>query len=199
MSSLSFRNCLFLPPLEVSSFQRLFVWSWPVASHLESCHQESHCAGEPLLQPVAPWNLKFTQEVKVFIFTYLFEKHQSVVASHMAPTGDLAHNPGMCPDWELNQRPFGSQPTLNLLSYTSQGEVKVFSASHALWSFHILFCEKWAQENSQWDPGRGGLGKKSRTTRGLSDGVWEDICSHRGAEFKPWVHYLRPQIIQLVI
>ena len=19
------------------------------------------------------------------------------------PTGDLAHNPGMCPDWELNQ------------------------------------------------------------------------------------------------
>ena len=25
-----------------------------------------------------------------------------------APTGDLAHNPGMCPDWELNQRPFGS-------------------------------------------------------------------------------------------
>ena len=26
-----------------------------------------------------------------------------------APTGDLALNPGMCPDWELNQRPFGSQ------------------------------------------------------------------------------------------
>ena len=25
------------------------------------------------------------------------------------PTGDLAHNPGMCPDWELNQRPFGLQ------------------------------------------------------------------------------------------
>ena len=27
----------------------------------------------------------------------------------MPPTGDLAHNPGMCPDWESNQRPFGSQ------------------------------------------------------------------------------------------
>ena len=26
-----------------------------------------------------------------------------------APTGDLAHNPGMYPDWELNKRPFGSQ------------------------------------------------------------------------------------------
>ena len=28
------------------------------------------------------------------------EKHQCVVASHAPPTGDLAHNPGMCPDWE---------------------------------------------------------------------------------------------------
>ena len=25
------------------------------------------------------------------------------------PTGDLAHNPGMCPGWESNWRPFGSQ------------------------------------------------------------------------------------------
>ena len=25
------------------------------------------------------------------------------------PTGDLAGNPGMCPDWELNWRPFGLQ------------------------------------------------------------------------------------------
>ena len=37
------------------------------------------------------------------------EKHQCVVASHVPPTGDLAHNPGMCPDWELNWRPFGPQ------------------------------------------------------------------------------------------
>ena len=33
----------------------------------------------------------------------------SVVASRMPPARDLAHNPGMCPDWESNQRPFGSQ------------------------------------------------------------------------------------------
>ena len=26
------------------------------------------------------------------------EKHQCVVASHTPPTGDLACNPGMCPD-----------------------------------------------------------------------------------------------------
>ena len=49
------------------------------------------------------------------------EKHQGVVASHVAPTGDLACNPGMCPDWESNRRPFGLQPTLIPQSYTSQG------------------------------------------------------------------------------
>ena len=37
------------------------------------------------------------------------EKHQCVVASHVPPTGDLVHNPGMCPNWELNRWPFGSQ------------------------------------------------------------------------------------------
>ena len=37
------------------------------------------------------------------------EKHQCVVASRAPPTGDLACNPGMCPNWELNWRPFGLQ------------------------------------------------------------------------------------------
>ena len=37
------------------------------------------------------------------------EKHPCVVASHAPSTGDLAHNPGMGPDWKLNQRHFGSQ------------------------------------------------------------------------------------------
>ena len=55
------------------------------------------------------------------------EKHHCVVASHVAPTGDLAHNPGMCPDWESNRQPFGSQPVLNPLSYTtSQGSLLKF-------------------------------------------------------------------------
>ena len=31
------------------------------------------------------------------------EEHQCVVASCVFPTGDLALNPGMCPDWESNQ------------------------------------------------------------------------------------------------
>ena len=37
------------------------------------------------------------------------EKHPCVVASCAPPTGNLACNPGMCPDWELNRRPFGLQ------------------------------------------------------------------------------------------
>ena len=30
------------------------------------------------------------------------EKHQCVVASHAPSPGDMAHNPGMFPDWESN-------------------------------------------------------------------------------------------------
>ena len=58
---------------------------------------------------------------KIYIFKdfiYLFlekregregEKHQRVVASRAPPTGDLACNPGMCPDQVSNLRPLGSQ------------------------------------------------------------------------------------------
>ena len=38
----------------------------------------------------------------------VWEINQSV-ASHTAPTGDLACNPGMCPAWESNWWPFRSQ------------------------------------------------------------------------------------------
>ena len=37
------------------------------------------------------------------------EKHQCVVAFRTPATGDLALNPGVCPDWESNLQPFGSQ------------------------------------------------------------------------------------------
>ena len=40
------------------------------------------------------------------------EKHQCVVAFHVSPTGDLACNPSICPNWELNQQPFGSQASI---------------------------------------------------------------------------------------
>ena len=34
---------------------------------------------------------------------------------------DLAHNPGMRPNWESNQQPFDSQAGTQPLSHTSQG------------------------------------------------------------------------------
>ena len=37
------------------------------------------------------------------------EKIHPLVASRMSPTGDLACNPGMCPDSESNQQHFGSE------------------------------------------------------------------------------------------
>ena len=64
------------------------------------------------------------------------EKHQCVVASHVAPTGELAHNPGMCPDWESNWRPFGSQPALNPLSYPIQDSTSFLMHIH---SIYIVF------------------------------------------------------------
>ena len=50
-----------------------------------------------------------------FFFRFLFlewedgrKKHQ-LVASCTPPNGDLAYNPGMCPDWESDWRPFSFQ------------------------------------------------------------------------------------------
>ena len=37
------------------------------------------------------------------------EKHQCVVDSCTPYAGDLACNPGLCPDWESNQQPLASQ------------------------------------------------------------------------------------------
>ena len=50
------------------------------------------------------------------------EKHPCVVDSHAPPTGDLAGNPGMCPDWD----PLVRRPELNQLSHTSQGMKNFF-------------------------------------------------------------------------
>ena len=41
------------------------------------------------------------------------------------PDGD----PGMCPDWEWNWPPFGSQTDINPLSHTSQGWLYVFDVT----------------------------------------------------------------------
>ena len=51
------------------------------------------------------------------------EKYQCVAASHMAPTGDLAHDPGTCPDRESNRRPPGSLLMLNPLATPARADV----------------------------------------------------------------------------
>ena len=70
-------------------------------------------------------------------FVYLFlekgregerkgEKHQCVVASHTPPTGDLASNPGMCPDRESNQWPFDLQAVAQSTESHQPGLVSFF-------------------------------------------------------------------------
>ena len=54
------------------------------------------------------------------------EKHQYVVASRMPPTGDLAHNPGMCPRLGIQGAIllFSGQPSIH--SATPARAIKVY-------------------------------------------------------------------------
>ena len=88
------------------------------------------------------------------LFIYLFrergregeregEKHRCVVASHWsgninhaAPTGDLACNPGMCPDWESNQRPFGLQAGIQSTELRQPGPVLFYCFSSSDQSYN---------------------------------------------------------------
>ena len=60
------------------------------------------------------------------------EKHQCVVASLASPTGDLARNPGMCPDWDSNQQPFGSQACAQSTELHQPGLSFVFKSAFIL-------------------------------------------------------------------
>ena len=62
------------------------------------------------------WYISYFFNICVFIFRERGregeregEKHWCVVASRAPLIGDQACNPGMCPDWESNQRSFGLQ------------------------------------------------------------------------------------------
>ena len=65
----------------------------------------------------------FTFFFKIYLFLFRERgregeregEKQCVVASRIPH--NWPHNPGMCPDWELNWRPFGSQPVLSPLSH----------------------------------------------------------------------------------
>ena len=89
--------------------------------------------------------------LKDFIYLFIFRergregerggvKHQYVVPSHAPPTRDMACNPGMCPDWELNRQPRGSQsgtksadpyqPGQHILKYFKMKAIHIFSNNH---------------------------------------------------------------------
>ena len=80
---------------------------------------------------------------EIFLKIYLFifrergregeregEKHQRVVTSCVSPTRDLVFNPGMCPDWESNQRPFGLQAGTQSTEPHQQGLQQYFDIDH---------------------------------------------------------------------
>ena len=52
-------------------------------------------------------------------------KNPRVVASHTPPAGDLAGNPGMCPDWESNQRRFDLQDSTQSTEPHQPGQVTI--------------------------------------------------------------------------
>ena len=62
-----------------------------------------------------------------------------MIAPHAPPTGDLASNPGLGPDWEWNRQPFGlqastqftepHQPGLSLVIFRRVNSVPVYSGN----------------------------------------------------------------------
>ena len=92
------------------------------------------------LGATAQHKCRATRDFILFFFKILFiyfyrgegrekerERNLNVWSSLVRPpTGDLARNPGMCPDWELNWSPFASQLALSPLSQTSQGGYWIF-------------------------------------------------------------------------
>ena len=112
------------------------------------------------------WGLPFVLNIWTFFkdFIYLFleregrekqrerninvwEKHQ-LIASHMPPVGDLALNPGVCPDGELNQWPFSLQDDVRPTEpHQSRLSICIFRLScsyfeflRSSWEFPDLLC-----------------------------------------------------------
>ena len=65
------------------------------------------------------------------------EKYQCVVASCVYPTGDLALNPGMCPDLKSNQWPFRSQASTQSTEPHQPGQINYFLKNSAFWHLRI--------------------------------------------------------------
>ena len=87
-----------------------------------------------------------------FNFIYLFckergregeregEKHQCVVVPPLPPTGDLARNLSMCPEWKSSQWPFGSQASTQSTEPHQPGRVVFFPKIILIICLHVMSC-----------------------------------------------------------
>ena len=55
---------------------------------------------------------------------------------HVPPTGDLSCNPGMCFDWELNQRPHASQADTQFTEPHQPGHVNEIKKNYFSYIIH---------------------------------------------------------------
>ena len=128
-----------------------------------------------------------------------------MVASHAPPTGDLACNPGLCPDWESNPQPFGlqagaqstepQQPGCSCILFAATkifmslftDDTVPFTRFHddnvTLRDTHVFL--PWSLQESlkvPWERPRREDGTQSRT---LLPGVWGKpvLCFLRGENF----------------
>ena len=96
-----------------------------------TCSNFSHLQSTLLLRQYTYWDIFFKRD---FIFTERGserereERNISVWLPLTCPLlGDLACNPGMCPDWESNQRPFGLQSSTQFTEPHQPGQIKYVS------------------------------------------------------------------------
>ena len=141
-------SCPIFPPLFHSA---LLAPSHPQPPTLSSCpwviYISSLASTFPILFLTTPWLLSLFFLLRFYLFYFLErgdgrekERQRNInvwLPLTWPPTGDLACNPGMCPDWESNWWPFGSQLELNPLSYTSQGPLTTFY--HLCYLFPVPF------------------------------------------------------------
>ena len=103
-----------------------------------------------------------------------------MVPSCTPPNGDLACNPGLCPDWEFNWRLFASQLhslALNPLSHTSRGPNSFFF--NAYYNIPILTAIYIKSKSEPWLAWLSGLsaglqtkGHQFNSQSGDMPGLW---------------------------
>ena len=60
----------------------------------------------------------------------------------MPTAGDVAHNPGMCPDWELNWGPFGSQASTESIEPHQSGNSSYHPLTKTPHGFLLYYSAK---------------------------------------------------------